>query len=307
MASPLPFRNPRPHGQVYFDQFIGPGHPYHQSQQLSPPSGSPPTLPGRRFSVSSPSSYSSTCLSSEGAASVGAFSSPSTPSIFSQESFVPERAPSWVDFPDPRHSASDSDDPGLFPTPPSHNEFSAVSAVPDSYEKFPTARPRRRSEGGGRTERSGQNNRRLIIVDNNLLSRDPEASPDDTEFYNLRRAEVSRLVRSTLGRRIGAGATTISNTPNKETSKTEGVQVKKPPPVGSKERNAVFKVICPDTRDLWKMPVIPGESLEGFAGRVKQKTGGDVILLMDDEVLASEEDWKVHAKGGGRIVAHLIR
>jgi len=138
------------------------------------------------------------------------------------------------------------------------------------------------------------------------VSREPEASPDGAEIRDLRRLGVSRLVRGTLERRAGAGA--IINASNKEeTSKTKEVEDEKSPPVGQKkERSAVFKVICPDTSDLWKMPVVPGETLDGFAGRVKKKTGGDVILFMDDEVLASEEDWKA-AKGGGRIVAHLIR
>lgn len=98
------------------------------------------------------------------------------------------------------------------------------------------------------------------------------------------------------------GTTIAHSTPNEGESSKEVQQ----PSVGPKERNAVFKVICPDTRDLWRMPVIPGETLDRFAGRVKQKTGEDVILFMDDEVLANEEDWKA-ARGGGRIVAHLIR
>ena len=144
----------------------------------------------------------------------------------------------------------------------------------------------------------------MIIVDNNLLSREPDASPDGAEIHDPRRLGISRLIRGTLERRAGAGATNDTHNGG-ETSRTEE-QDEKPPPIGHKERSAVFKVICPDTSDLWKLPVIPGESLDGFAGRVKQKTGGDVILFMDDEVLASEEDWKV-AKGGGRIVAHLIR
>jgi hypothetical protein len=147
----------------------------------------------------------------------------------------------------------------------------------------------------------------LIIVDNNLMSRGSEASPDDAEVHAFRRAEVSRLVRGTLARRIDAGIAAANSTANEEeTSKTKEVRVEKPPPVGYKERSAVFKVICPDTSDLWKMPVIPGESLDGFAGRVKRKTGGDVILSMGGGMLASEEDWEA-AKGGGRIVAHLIR
>ena len=236
------------------------------------------------------------------------FSPPSTPSIFSQESFVPARTASWVDFPEPRHSDSYFDGPGPLLTPSSLNDLSAVSAVPvsDDTEKFPIARPRRRSETGGRTGRSGQNNRRLIIVDNNLLSRDPDPSPNSAEIRDPRRLGISRLIRGTLERRAGAGA--AKNAPNGgETSKTKEAQDENPPLVGhKKERSAVFKVICPDTSDLWKLPVIPGETLDGFAGRVKHKTGGDVILFMDDEVLASEEDWKV-AKGGGRIVAHLIR
>ena len=131
-------------------------------------------------------------------------------------------------------------------------------------------------------------------------------SPDSTELSYLRQVEVSRPVRSVLGKRTGTATTTV-NGPNEEKNRTEEMQVEKPPPVGhEKERNAVFKVICPDTHDLWKMPVIPDETLDGFAGRVKQKTGGDVILFMDDEVVASEEDWKA-VRGGGRVVAHLIR
>ena len=213
-----------------------------------------------------------------------------------------------MDFPESRRSSSDSDDPDSLLTSSSHLKASVVSAVPGSYEaeKFPAARPRRRSETGRRINRSGQNNRRLIIVDNNLLSRSPEVSPDSTELSYLRQIEVSRPVRSALGKRTGTGITTV-NGPNEEKNRTVEMQVEKPPPVGhEKERNAVFKVICPDTHDLWKMPVIPDETLDGFAGRVKQKTGGDVILFMDDEVVASEEDWKA-VRGGGRVVAHLIR
>ena len=143
-------------------------------------------------------------------------------------------------------------------------------------------------------------------MDNNLLSRDPDASSDGAEIHDAKRLGISRLIRGTLESRVCAGAT--NNTPHGgETSKPKEVKDEEPPPAGHKmERSAVFKVICPDTSDLWKLAVIPGETLDGFAGRVKQKTGGDVILFMDDEVLASEEDWQV-AKGGGRIVAHLIR
>jgi hypothetical protein len=87
------------------------------------------------------------------------------------------------------------------------------------------------------------------------------------------------------------------------TKKAREAETEKSSGVGG---HAVFKVMCPDTNDLWKMPVIPGETLDGFACRVKQKTGGDVILFAGGDILASEEDWKV-ANGGGRIVAHLIR
>lgn len=141
-------------------------------------------------------------------------------------------------------------------------------------------------------------------MDNNLVGGDSEVSPDLVEAHTLRRAEVSRLVRGTLEGRADAHATAASE---EKKSRAEEAQVEIPPPVGhEKERAAVYKVICPDTSDLWKIPVIPGETLDVFAGRVKQKTGGDVILFMDDEILASERDWKA-AKGGGRIVAHLIR
>ena len=137
-------------------------------------------------------------------------------------------------------------------------------------------------------------------MDDNLVGGDSDVSPG--------RVEVLRLVRGTLQR--GADALpAVANTAagEEETNKTKEAQVEGKPPAGhKKERSAVFKVICPDTSDLWKMPVIPGETLNGFAGRVKQKTGGDVILFMDDEILAGEGDWEA-AKGGGRIVAHLIR
>lgn len=186
------------------------------------------------------------------------------------------RAPSWVDFPELRGLNSDSDDP---PAPSSHNDPSAMSAFSDPYEseKFPTARPRHRSETDGQTGRSWQNNRRLIIVDNNFVRTDA---------------------------RVTAADSTVDG---EEANKTREAQVEEPPPAGhKKDRKVVFKVICPDTSDLWKMPVIPGETLEGFADRVKQRTGEDVILFMDDEILASEEDWRA-ARGGGRIVARLIR
>jgi hypothetical protein len=145
-------------------------------------------------------------------------------------------------------------------------------------------------------------------MDNNLVSGDPEISPDPVDVHTFRRAEVSRPVRGTLERKADARATAANNMASKEEKSREKIaQVEKPPAVGyDKEKAAVFKVICPDTSDLWKMPVIPGETLDGFAGRVKQKTGGDVVLFVGNEMLASERDWKA-AKGGGRIVAHLIR
>ena len=140
------------------------------------------------------------------------------------------------------------------------------------------------------------------------MSRDSETSLDGTKVRNIRRAEVSRLVRGTLERRAGMGVKATNNASNEEkTSRVKEVQIDKLPPVGhKKERNAVFKVICPDTGDLWKMLVVPGENLNGFAGRVRQKTGRNMILFVDDEALASEEDWKA-VKGGGRIVARLAR
>lgn len=244
-----------------------------------------PARPERCFSVSSPSSYSSSCISAE------AFSPPSTPSIFSQESFVPVRNPSWVDD-SPKHRDSDSDsaDSSSLLTRSSHNEHSAISSIIGSYgiERLPVARPRHRPETNG-IGRSGQNNRRLIVVDSNLVSRDSEVSLDRIEVQTLRRVEVSRLVKSTLRRRAEARA-----------DEGETKEAKK-------ERIAVLKVICPDTSDLWKMPVIHGESLDVFAGRVKRKAGGDVVLFMDDKTLANEEDWRAAAKGGGRLVARLIR
>ena len=248
-------------------------------------------------------------MSAEEPVSAEHFSPPSTSSIFSQESLAPARTPSWIELPRPMDSNSGSADSVSLLTSPSRNELSVVSSILNFYgtEKFSAARPRRRSEADGRTGRSWRNNRRLIIVDNNLVSGDSEVSPDPVELHTLRRAEVSGPVRGTLERRAGAGATAADSMTSEEKDRVKEVQVEKPPPVmHKKERAAVFKVICPDTSDLWKMPVVPGETLDGFAGRVKQKTGGDVILFMGDEVLASERDWKA-AEGGGRIVAHLIR
>ncbi|KAF9646617.1 hypothetical protein BDM02DRAFT_3188665 [Thelephora ganbajun] len=309
MPSPSPYRNPRPHGQVYFDQIFDPGHPsriLQQSQQPTSSSESSLVRPRRCFSVSSPSSHSSTRMSAEGPVSVEAFSPSSTPRISSQGPLTPARTPSWVEFPEPYDSDSDSYDTGSLLTPSSHNELAAVSSVADSYEtEFKTAEPRRRlAETGDRTGHSGQNNRRLIIVDNNLVSGDSEVPSHGVELHTFRRVEVSRPVRDTLERRTVARATAVDITANEEAKEA---QVEKPPQVRhNKDRGAIFKVICPDTSDLWKMPVVPGETLDRFADRVKQKTGGDVILFMDDEILASEEDWEA-AKGGGRIVAHLIR
>ena len=57
-----------------------------------------------------------------------------------------------------------------------------------------------------------------------------------------------------------------------------------------------------DTSDLWKMLVVLGEDSNGFVGRVRQKTGRNMILFVDDEVLANGEDWKA-VKGGGRILS----
>ena len=248
-------------------------------------------------------------MSAEEPASAEAFSLPSTPSIFSRESSVPVQTFSWVDFSGLRDSDSDSADSASFPALSSHNELSAVFSILDFYvtEKFPTARPRLRSEIYSQTGRSGRSNRRLIIVDNNLVSGDSEVSPDPIEVHTLRRVEVSRLVRGTLGRRVGVRATVANTTASEETNKAKEAQIEEPPSTGhEKEREAIFKVVCQDTSDLWKIPVIPGETLDGFAGRVKQRTGGDVILFMDDEILACEGDWKA-VKGGGRIVAHLIR
>lgn len=117
----------------------------------------------------------------------------------------------------------------------------------------------------------------MIIVDDNLVGRDSGVPSDAFKAHTLRQTEVTRSTKE------------------------------KPSYVGNKnDRDAIFKVTCPDTGDLWKIPAIREETLDGFAGRVKQRTGGDVILFMNDEILASEEDWKA-VKGGGRIVAHLIR
>lgn len=114
----------------------------------------------------------------------------------------------------------------------------------------------------------------MIIVDDNLVSGDSEVPSDGFEAHTLRQAEVTRFVRGHVG--------------NKS------------------DRDAVFKVTCPDTGDLWKMPVISGETLERFSSRVMQRAGGDVTLFLNDEILATEEDWKA-VKGGGRITAHFIR
>lgn len=220
------------------------------------------------------------------------------------------RTPSWIYFPKPRDSDSDSADSVSLLTSPSRNDLSVVSSILDFYgtEKIPIARPRRRSEADGRTGRSWRNNRRLIIVDNNLVSGDSEVSPDPAEVHTHKRAEVSRPVRDTLEGKADARATAANSiTKKEEKSREKEPQVQKQPPVGHKtKRVAVFKVTCPDTGDLWKMAVIPGETLGGFSGRVKQKTGGDVVLFVGDEILASERDWE-GMKGGGRIVARLIR
>ena len=305
MLSPLPRRTPRPCGQVYLDNIIV----SQQSQQLTPSPGNIPTRPEMCSPASFPSSYSSSWGSTEEPASAEPLSPLSAPSTFGQESSVPMRTPSWIYFPKPRDSDSDSADSVSLLTSPSRNDLSVVSSILDFYgtEKFPIARPRRRSEADGRTGRSWQNNRRLIIMDNNLVSGDSEVSPDPVEVHTHRRAKVSRPVRGALEGKADARGTAANNMVKKdEKSREKEPQVQKPPPVGhKKERVAVFKVTCPDTGDLWKMAVIPGETLGGFAGRVKRKTGGDVVLFVGDDMLASERDWEA-VKGGGRIVAHLI-
>ena len=147
--------------------------------------------------------------------------------------------------------------------------------------------------------RTGQNNRRLIIVDDNLVGGDSEVPSDGFGTHALRQAQVIRLVRGTQDK---------TNAPfGEEDEGTKEAEVGKPSCVGSKtDWHAMFKVVCPDTNDLWKMPAILGETLDEFAGRVKQRTGGDVILFVNEEILANEEDWKALG-GGGRITAHLIR
>ena len=234
------------------------------------------------------------------------FSLPSTPSNFSRESFTRVRTPSWIDFPEPKNL--NSADSVSYLAPSNHDDLFVVSPVPDHYEaeKPPPARLRSRSETGGRARRSWQGNRRLIIVDNNLVGGDSEALPDPVEVHTLSRVEVSRLARGKLARREARPVATKRPAREEQVKETSETQIEAPPPVGTKkERDAIFKVICPDTGDLWKIPVIPGETLDKFARRVKQRTGGDVILFMDDEVLASERDWKA-VEGGGRIVARLI-
>lgn len=233
------------------------------------------------------------------------FSLPSTPSNFSRESFARVRTPSWIDFPEPRNL--DSADSVSYLTPSDNNGLFVVSPVPDPHEaeKPPPARHRSRSETGGRARHSWQGNRRLIIVDNNLVSGDSEVLPDPVEVHTLSRDEVSRQARGKLAGRGARPVATKSST-REEVNETEETQIEDPPPAGiKKERDAIFNLICPDTGDLWEIPAIPGETLDKFADRVKQRTGGDVILFMDDEVLASERDWRA-AEGGGRIVAHLI-
>lgn len=298
-----PHRHPRPRGQVYFDQIVDPTrtHPIpQQSQQLPLPSPENlPTRPERCFSASSPSSYSSSCMSVEEFSSTKAFSLPSSPSIFSQESLTPARALSWIVFSDP-HQGPDSDscNPGFLPNPPDHNQPTVVLPYHHQSKKLASARPRRRSETGILSGPSGKNNRRLIIVDDNLVSGDSEVPSDDFEARALRQVGVTRLVRGTLNRTIALA------TANEEKNITKEAN---PSHVGNKDdRDRVFEVTCPDTGDLWKMPVIPGETLVGFAGRVKQRTGGDVILFANDDILASEGDWRA-ANGGGRITARLIR
>ena len=224
--------------------------------------------------------------------SVDGINPPYTPSIFSQESLAPARTLSWVAFSEP-HQDSDSDFDNTRPllNPLGYNGPATVSILPGHHEteKPASARPRNRSEIGGQTGHSGQNNRRLIIVDDNLVSGHSGVPSDG---FTLRQVEATRMVRGTVDRTLALA------TANEE--KKEG-QVEKP----FHNRDAVFKVTCPDTSDLWKLPVIPGETLDGFAGRVKQRTGVDVILFVNDEILASEEDWKA-SKGGGRIIARLI-
>jgi uncharacterized protein YqfA (UPF0365 family) len=43
---------------------------------------------------------------------------------------------------------------------------------------------------------------------------------------------------------------------------------------------AVLKAVRPDTTpDVWKLPVIPGETFDGISSRVKQKTGRDMVRM----------------------------
>jgi hypothetical protein len=234
---PSPRRNPRPQGQVYFDQIVDPGHTRLIHQQLPLSLENLPTRPERCFSTSSPSSYSSSCMSMGDNISTRACSLPSTPSFFSQESFPPARALSWVAFPEAHHdSDSDSDGPSPLFNPSGHNK---LTIIPDhKTRKLTIARPRHQSGAGGRFDSSGQNNRRLIVVDDNLVGRDSEVSSESFEAHTLRQAEVTRLVRE------------------------------KPSHVGNKNnRDAVFKVTCSETSELWKIPVVPREALKARSNR----------------------------------------
>lgn len=139
-------------------------------------------------------------------------------------------------------------------------------------------------------------------MDNNLVSRDSEMSSDRLKAHGIMQAEVTRPLRSALERTVAR--TMAGATADEERMEVPVEQLSQAGCI--RDRDAIFKVMCPDTGDLWRMPVIPGETLDRFASRVKEKTGGDVILFVDDEILANEEDWKA-TRGGGRIVAHLIR
>ncbi|KAF9778427.1 hypothetical protein BJ322DRAFT_497475 [Thelephora terrestris] len=299
-----PYRNQRPHGQVYFNHITHPGRTYpipRQPQQQPLPPENVSIQPERCFSASSPSSYSSSCTSIGGSVFAEVFFPPSTPSISSQESLAPVQTLHCVNLTEPRDSDTDYDVRVALSTPPNHKELTDLSNLPDPYgaEKLPTPRP-----VGDLNGRFGRANRRLIIVDNNLIGMDSQIPSDHPEARALGQAEVTRpVVRSTSEWRTAERTAAVVRVDEEETR----VQAVKPSQVGHDEaRGAVLKVICPDTGDLWKMPVIPGETLAGFAGRVKQRTGGDVMLFVDDEILASEEDWKA-MRAGGRIVAHLIR
>jgi hypothetical protein len=138
-------------------------------------------------------------------------------------------------------------------------------------------------------------NRAIAIIGNNILIEGTNEQHLQNSLRNVL-GEVQQNTNSGMKKRRRRTGGVYNGANQKENYVEEQ---------NSRRKSFMVKVFVPFTNDLWKFWVTRNETLGGFTRRVREKCGFEVGLFKGEEMLATEEDWKL-VSGGIKITAQPL-